>query len=158
MDYSIKLAKLIVVIAALIVAIGVPYSAHAAVGSAHSTIFFDASDNIIGQRIIDCRNNGGYAGDVSDSNPNRYDQVWNCGNAYLVCDLNVPPNCQYATGPGYSQLFRSATGKSIADYCAASPVYTPGIAFSGRTECGDGDGLRVPTIDFLPFTSGNPPH
>jgi hypothetical protein len=133
--------------------------AQAATLNAYNYVYFDASDNIIGQALIDCRNNTSYAGQVSASNTYRYTQIWNCGGNYIVCDTSTPPNCTgVPTGPAYSQAFHSATGKSLTDYCIAPTAYSPGVAFSGHTDCGaDQDGYRLQTVTFLQFTRGVPP-
>lgn len=132
--------------------------ANAGVLEARSYIYFDSADNIIGQNIIDCRNNAAYAGNVDDSNPYYYVQVWNCGAQYIVCNTGSPPSCSgVPTGAAYTEHFHSATGRGLIDYCNASTVYVPGLPFSGHPDCEGSTGQNIGVILFLPFTRGYPP-
>lgn len=113
-----------------------PMSAMALPAIGRSVIYFDANDQVIGQQVLYCNNVGYHAGVINPGNPYRIEESVTCNNG-ATCPPDATSSTQCGvTGGGTMTVdyFRSATGRSIQQYC--NDTQYPGGPFWHHPGCG----------------------
>ena len=121
---------------------------------ARSVIYFDASNNIIGQSVLFCNGVTAHGGIVNYGNAYRIEEQMGCDDPTVKCSQD-PAGGSNCSNNGYvngSEItyFYSATGYTSTQYCNSNPtVLGP---FYHHPACG----LPAPEEDLLlqPFSSG----
>jgi hypothetical protein len=149
-----KKFKLSIVIFLLAVISMTSISSYAATEYARSIIYFNSSDQIIGQQILYCTNTYKHAGTIDASNPYRIEEEFGCGDPIVTCTTTISGTTCSQTGTENSSdivYFKSALGYSQSQYCSSVTTSSTAPFFEHPT-CG----LPAPsTITLLdPYSSG----